>query len=385
MDTQTSPDVTRGAHTPMEPHPHKVQVTVTHGLGYIWDLRDVWHLWKECRVVGSLTGTLPRHPHQTTTQGLPLSLLPEEVTLLLEEGLGETIGYKEMDERPCEGVKDVFRECRVRCYEEQVNEAASQRRVEIRRMADKILEGKRRKFLMRRKKEREVVFSLTREEGKKEKEKGEKEFSLSKEEGKEEKEKEEEVFSLTREEKGKKEENKEGKERGEEEFSLTKEKGELFTLTREEKGKEVFSLTREEGNKEEKEDKEFTLTREDVIREEEQKLQPLPQHLQVVEVFTQHPLLHHLTKQPYHWTYPTTNQEKLRSKVFIDLWRQNYYLTSGLKFGGDFLVYAGDPHICHAHAIVRCVGGKKGQEGSLTSRRHVGSRRLRRKCLWWRV
>lgn len=33
--------------------------------------------------------------------------------------------------------------------------------------------------------------------------------------------------------------------------------------------------------------------------------------------------------------------ERIRYKVFKDLWFKGYYLTCGMKFGGDFLVYEG--------------------------------------------
>ena len=264
---------------------HKVQVTVNHGRGYIWDSRDVWHLWRECRVVGSLVGTLPRHPHQSTTMGLPLSLLPEEVTLLLEEGLGVTVSYKEMEKRPSPALKHTFNKCRDRCYKEQVKAAARQRREEVKRLADKILEGKRKKFLMKQKKKKDNQLNGSGEE---------------------------------------EEETKEVNKGGEEEF---------------------------------------TLTREEVIQEEEKKLQPLPQHLQVVEIFTRHPLLNQLAAEHCPWPYPTTQEERVRCKVFRDLWRQGLYLTSGIKFGGNFLVYGGDPRLHHAHAIVRCVGESQVRPG----------------------
>ncbi|KAF5299676.1 hypothetical protein FQA39_LY11471 [Lamprigera yunnana] len=44
-----------------------------------------------------------------------------------------------------------------------------------------------------------------------------------------------------------------------------------------------------------------------------------------------------------------------RLQVFTDLWEKGYYITCGRKFGGDFLVYAGDPTAFHAVYIVRCV------------------------------
>lgn len=42
------------------------------------------------------------------------------------------------------------------------------------------------------------------------------------------------------------------------------------------------------------------------------------------------------------WAYPTTSFEKLRYAVFKDLWEKGFYLTSGQKFGGDFLAYPGN-------------------------------------------
>ncbi|GJQ79005.1 hypothetical protein Trydic_g166 [Trypoxylus dichotomus] len=42
-------------------------------------------------------------------------------------------------------------------------------------------------------------------------------------------------------------------------------------------------------------------------------------------------------------------------EIYSDLWKKNYYITVGSKFGGDFLLYLGDPVIYHAVNIVRCI------------------------------
>ncbi|KAI8145352.1 tRNA intron endonuclease [Fennellomyces sp. T-0311] len=52
------------------------------------------------------------------------------------------------------------------------------------------------------------------------------------------------------------------------------------------------------------------------------------------------------------WSYPNSKDERLRYRVFEYLWSREYYITSGLKFGGDFLVYLGDPMRFHSHFIV---------------------------------
>ncbi|CAF0989005.1 unnamed protein product [Didymodactylos carnosus] len=49
------------------------------------------------------------------------------------------------------------------------------------------------------------------------------------------------------------------------------------------------------------------------------------------------------------------NDKKLRCHVFQDLWIKGYFISNGQKFGGDFLVYTNDPHICHSTFIIHCI------------------------------
>jgi hypothetical protein len=39
--------------------------------------------------------------------------------------------------------------------------------------------------------------------------------------------------------------------------------------------------------------------------------------------------------------FPSSIKDRLRLTVFRDLWRKGFHLTSGLKFGCDYLVYPG--------------------------------------------
>ncbi|CAN9511248.1 unnamed protein product [Ophioblennius macclurei] len=48
--------------------------------------------------------------------------------------------------------------------------------------------------------------------------------------------------------------------------------------------------------------------------------------------------------------------QNARYQVFSDLRGRGFFLTSAGKFGGDFLVYPGDPLRFHAHFIAVCVG-----------------------------
>jgi tRNA-splicing endonuclease subunit Sen34 len=46
---------------------------------------------------------------------------------------------------------------------------------------------------------------------------------------------------------------------------------------------------------------------------------------------------------------------ELHALVFRTLWSLGYFLTTGFKFGGDFLCYGEDPMSCHAIAIVHVL------------------------------
>ncbi|XP_030053660.1 tRNA-splicing endonuclease subunit Sen34 [Microcaecilia unicolor] len=55
------------------------------------------------------------------------------------------------------------------------------------------------------------------------------------------------------------------------------------------------------------------------------------------------------------WPHAGQQAHEIRYQVFKDLWERGYFLTSGSKFGGDFLVYPGDPMCFHAHYIALCT------------------------------
>lgn len=48
----------------------------------------------ECRIIGTLSGTLPQFPLQNTFYGLPLLLLPEEVELVIRHGWAQIVAKK---------------------------------------------------------------------------------------------------------------------------------------------------------------------------------------------------------------------------------------------------------------------------------------------------
>ncbi|KAL1476506.1 hypothetical protein MTO96_018493 [Rhipicephalus appendiculatus] len=62
---------------------------------------------------------------------------------------------------------------------------------------------------------------------------------------------------------------------------------------------------------------------------------------------------------PAELNYPRTDAHKVRCRVFEDLWEKGHYMTVGSKFGGDFLVYSGDPLLFHAFGVVVCLGRER--------------------------
>ncbi|KAI9511325.1 tRNA-intron endonuclease catalytic domain-like protein [Russula earlei] len=51
------------------------------------------------------------------------------------------------------------------------------------------------------------------------------------------------------------------------------------------------------------------------------------------------------------WSHPANAEERARCEVFRDLWEKGYYMGGGSKFGGDWLVYPGDPLRYHSHFV----------------------------------
>ncbi|KAH9930912.1 uncharacterized protein B0H18DRAFT_991791 [Fomitopsis serialis] len=55
------------------------------------------------------------------------------------------------------------------------------------------------------------------------------------------------------------------------------------------------------------------------------------------------------------WTYPADLHERAKCRVFRDLWEKGNFMGGGIRFGGDFLVYPGDPMRYHSHFVASVV------------------------------
>lgn len=106
--------------------------------------------------------------------------------------------------------------------------------------------------------------------------------------------------------------------------------------------------------KEQEEDTE--AEKELVIRQEVAKIKPITRDMAAVQIFPADPWLSESQKQPSPWSYPCTSPlQRCRLFTYKDLWNHSYYISEGAKFGGDFLVYPGDPVMFHARYIVICL------------------------------
>nr|XP_020859359.1 LOW QUALITY PROTEIN: tRNA-splicing endonuclease subunit Sen34 [Phascolarctos cinereus] len=86
---------------------------------------------------------------------------------------------------------------------------------------------------------------------------------------------------------------------------------------------------------------------------------PFPETAMLVQLPTARP--RPAWARPLDWHHPSPDwphagnpSHELRYQVYKDLWERGYFLTSGGKFGGDFLVYPGDPLRFHAHFVAQC-------------------------------
>lgn len=65
-----------------------------------WFFVDWYSLRTNHRILGSLVGSLPATPRQEDQNGLPCHLLPEELRLIVENGIGRAVEYPSLTSLP---------------------------------------------------------------------------------------------------------------------------------------------------------------------------------------------------------------------------------------------------------------------------------------------
>lgn len=97
------------------------------------------------------------------------------------------------------------------------------------------------------------------------------------------------------------------------------------------------------------------VDRDTVMAEEISKIQKLDGSEAIVHTPTAHIWNQDDKLEEAHWNYPETSEEKIKYMIFKDLWERGHYVTTGGKFGGDFLAYPGDPTLFHSQYVINYV------------------------------
>ncbi|XP_049784503.1 tRNA-splicing endonuclease subunit Sen34 isoform X2 [Schistocerca cancellata] len=245
-----------------------ITLTVSDGKAFVWNADDWLTLREQHRIIGNLIGCLPHMPRQETFLGLPLELLPEEATLLVEKKIATLARFPSLSRAPGSGIQNEYEKYRKRIYEEQTEHLMQSRREQVTNMIDKIVEGKKLKLMGVKKSKRKKTESPPEEA--------------------------------------------------------------LCDM------------------------EDIVIDKEELLKEEFAKIKPVTIENTLVQIFSVYPWLRQEDACPVRWEFPKSPLDKIRYKVFKDLWDKGYYMTSGKKFGGDFLVYRGDPLKFHAHFLILC-------------------------------
>lgn len=229
--------------------------------------------------------------------GLPLQLLGEEVQLLKEKGIIKLVELKCLEEEPSDKLIQRSLEYKEQSYQSQIEEFKEERVEVINMMADKIVAGKKRKKLEQLKRKRK--FDAMRLQAEKKRKMEGSEVSAP----------------------------------------------QIVDLSSDEEPEQSEELVR--------------IDRDLVISQEISRIKPISRDMQVVQIFEKDPWVEKEDKLVSDWTFNIDGINKCRLFTFKDLWNNNYYISEGSKFGGDFLLYSGDPVRYHAKFIVICLNSPK--------------------------
>jgi len=297
----------------------KICIFWSHGSLFVWNAEDAQMLREECRIVGKLTGCLPRAPRQNNHLGLPLQLMPEEAKLLVDIDAAvvveeEVVSAKtwKSRERGFKSVREDNVKLQIKMYKESRKEEVTQK------MGDIIAGKKAKRQKLEKSKQKQEDVNRSEENKTEATDPDTSGDSLQ-------------IQTDHTDEKTEKSEKKSGE-------------------SASEPGEENANITIDSDASE----PEDSLTVEDVMKGD-------------TETSAKHTLLQIFTENPWKRNYspatsfqfPATERDFLRYAVFKDLWKKGYFLTSGVKFGGDFLVYPGDPSRYHSHYIAVCLRHQK--------------------------
>ncbi|XP_034942642.1 tRNA-splicing endonuclease subunit Sen34 [Chelonus insularis] len=124
-----------------------IDLVFSNGQAFVWNADDWLELRQKYKIIGSLIGCLSKLPRQEIFHGLPMLLMPEEVTLLLEKKIVRLVQINDIQMKPNDKLKQKFNNYRNKLFSQQEERLKEERKKQIIAFMDKIVEGKRRKLL----------------------------------------------------------------------------------------------------------------------------------------------------------------------------------------------------------------------------------------------
>ncbi|CAH1772428.1 unnamed protein product [Owenia fusiformis] len=134
-----------------------IEIHIKNKKAYIWNSKDACTIREEYRIIGNLVGSHPKAPRQNYQLHLPLQLLPEETTLLVEKGVAILFNDDKPMLPPIEEDVQKFHESRKRSYEAQKELQLENRKMEIQNRKWEIIEGKKAKRMKKLKSENSTM------------------------------------------------------------------------------------------------------------------------------------------------------------------------------------------------------------------------------------
>ncbi|GAA5888698.1 hypothetical protein JCM16303_003056 [Sporobolomyces ruberrimus] len=271
----------------LPPGEEPIKLRVANQKAYLWDLNDIQKLRVQHHICGSLHGTLPQVTQQNVFLGIPLVLAPEEVVLLVKNRIAVIVNDPLAHSPPTLAQAESYSESRSKAIEHQQRST---------------YEYEEKKRIEMQEKHRDKI-ELKRK--------------------------------------------------------LKQEKLKLAAAEEEKQGFEVFVPEIKEGQ----ETTGPPTTSTSTSKMNPPDLSAIPYTILIDTSSSSYPWYNpsssdsspstHSTLEAAAeakvWNYPTTKLQESRCRVFEDLWKKGFYMGGGLRFGGDFLVYPGDPLRYHSH------------------------------------
>jgi len=259
--------------------------------GLVWNAKDVISLHKEHRIVGKLIGCPAKTPHQSVADGLPLVLSAPEITELVAEGVITTVTDSS---RTSDWIPRPLDGHAIRTLKEQYD-----------RYREESFQGQVPAY--REKRKREILANAERFfEGKKRKITNQQETLPSHQD---------------------------------------------ITTLADDKKEVDLAQTPTTSTAAQIEDQ----RRDGFIRRQISNIKELTPEYAKIQTFYEEPFLPEGSVTQIDWeSIQFGPLDQLKSATFHELRKRGFFVTSGDKFGGDFLAYPGDPLLFHAKFVVIC-------------------------------